>query len=450
MWILMRFWMLVLLGKALVVNGDDLNGWSSLLSKTESMTTMSCTDAANAIQQFVKDARLSAARSLAQTLPPTCEKQVSKAYIQEADMLLEILEKEEDGFQQLLTPSLKSDRAQATIDDAWICSIVDIETLVVGDYWEKCCSSLWEYSSPNRSPEQLGECFPDGIPVCCEFFEGSPSHLRLPVLRELAIRLRLTFDDYEMRFIALEQDGFLRPFDVSTVQWPAGYFLALCVAAPVKCGIPELESILTKRPANDPIAIELGSGLGASSIALAMATLTLNSEVEHSGPPLVIATDNSLRALALNTANIAANSLTEAIKVQRMDHFDMDQVQQLKQSHFGESSEEGFSLVLGSSLLSFFVDTDHPDAPLWQTLDILLHSEADKPPALALLVHSKVEPVHPPSDGTFRLVRRISGDIFEMRTRSAASSDFELSIFERCDDGCRASERTKASGEGEL
>jgi hypothetical protein len=133
-----------------------------------------------------------------------------------------------------------------------------------------------------------------------------------------------------------------------------------------------------------------------------------------------------------------------------MDHCDMEQVQQSKQSYFGDSSEEGFSLVLGSSLLSFFVDTDRPNAPLWQALNILLHSKANKPPALALLVHSKVEPVQPPSDGSFRLVRRISGDDFEMQTRSSASSDFELSVFERCNYECRASEPAQAYGEGEL
>jgi len=488
-----RFWLLLFLRNALLVvssgsdHQSDDDGWP-----LSSSTVVSCSDAATAIQQFVKDGRLSAARSLAQTIPPQCEKQVSKAYMEEADRLLETAlaaKSEDDGSslfqQQLVTSSFKSDRAQATIDDAWICSIVDTETLVKGDYWEKCCSSLWEYTvtaANNRSlllphdQHQPGECFPDGIPVCCEFFQGSPSHLRLPVLREVAIRLRVILDDREIRFLALEQDGLLRPFDVSTVQWPAGYFLALCVAAPIKCGIPQLETVLTSHSSSShhhPIAIELGSGIGASSMALAMATLSLNSQVQHSGPaPLIIATDHSLQALALSTANVAANSLSEAIKIQRMDHFDMEQVQQLKESYFGgvssddDDEDEGFSLVLGSSLLSFFVDTNHPNAPLWQALDILLHnnSKPNKPPALALLVHGKVDPIHPPSDGSFRLVGRISGDSVDMQTRSSASSDFELSIFERCsssndddDDGssrrrrASSSEPVKAaSGEGEL
>ncbi|KAL3935695.1 MAG: hypothetical protein SGBAC_008836 [Bacillariaceae sp.] len=374
-------------------------------------------------------------------------------YAEEADKLLESFGQEEDGFEQLRVSSLKSDRAQATIDDAWICSIVDTETLVVPDYWEKCCSSLSEYSA-NRSPEQLGECYPGGIPVCCEFFDGSPSHLRLPVLRELAIRLRVTLDDYEIRFISLEQDGFLRPFDVSTVQWPAGYFLSLCVAAPAKCGIPELKNIFTAtEQSRGPIALELGSGIGAASIALAMATMSLNSVVEHSGPPLVIAADNSPQALALSTANVAANSLSEAIKIQKLDHFDMEKVKQLKESYFGDGcADEGFSLVLGSSLLSFFVDTNHPNAPLWQALDILLHCNPKKPPALVLLVHTKVEPVHPPNDGSFRLVRRISGDVFDMQTRSSASSDFELSVFARYCEGCGSfdGQFVKELDEGEL
>lgn len=436
----------VFLAAVVGVNGDGLIEPTFPLPKN----AMSCDAAIETIWHLVKDKRLSASRSLAQTLPPECEKQASKIYIEQADMLLQTLQEErDDGFQQLLTLSLKSDRAQATIDDAIICSIVQADILMIDDYWEKCCSSLWEYSA-RRSSQNLDECKPDGIPVCCEFFQESPNHLRLPVLRELAIRIRVLMDNWEPGFITLEQDGFLRPFDVSTVLWPAGYFLSLCVAAPIRCGVPEVATTLANR-SKGPVAIELGSGVGASSIAFTMAALSGDNTVsaKQAEQPLIIATDNSPQAMALATANIAGNSLSNSIQVERIDHFDLEQVKKLKKSYFGNRSEDGFSLVLGSSLLSFFVDTHQPNAPLWQALDILLHSKPGHR-ALAVLVHTKVEPVHPPSDGSFRLVRRISGDVFDMKTRSSASSDFELSVFERCDADCQSSNPANVSDEGEL
>ena len=84
-------------------------------------------------------------------------------------------------------------------------------------------------------------------------------------------------------------------------------------------------------------------------------------------------------------------------------------------------------MVIGSSLQAFFDGTNDSKAPVWAALDILL--DRSNRNAIAIFSHTRSEPIEQPSNASFRLLRRISGDDFNMKTRSGESSDFELSLF---------------------
>ena len=52
--------------------------------------------------------------------------------------------------------------------------------------------------------------------------------------------------------------------------------------------------------------------------------------------------------------------------------------------------------------------------------------------AIAVFVHTKSDDsLRPPGDGSFMLVRKVSGDHFGMQTRTGESSDFEICVFQR-------------------
>jgi hypothetical protein len=128
---------------------------------------------------------------------------------------------------------------------------------------------------------------------CCVFIPGSWTYLRLPAIHEPAIRLGIPYhhnDDSQrnsnegtkasIAFLNLEQDGYLRPYDVAGILWPTGYMLSLCLGDLVGCPIPELRDLITKYQQtfiseessnadgmyqNHPLlAIELGTGIGAT------------------------------------------------------------------------------------------------------------------------------------------------------------------------------------------
>lgn len=370
----------------------------------------------DAISEAVSKGRLSMAREIGRSAPPSCQRKVAKAYTDLADKLLL-----EDGYLESVKTSLlaKDSLPFAKRDDSTTCWN-NVDPFFVAEKWDLCCSTLFEFA------DHQGECFSlDGMPLCCEMFSGSHSHLRLPALREISVTMRINLDSAATKTLSLEQDGYLRQFDASGVLWPAGYLLSLCMAAPIKCGIVELFRLLQDKIADKtgPLAIELGSGVGSSSIALALAMDSDNA----SDVPLIVATDHMPQSLALMVANIICHDVDRSITVRQLNHFNVTQVDGLVRSYFDETG--GFSLVLGSSLQSFFDGTTVPSAPLWKTLDILLSSH--DPGALALFAHTTAEPVHPPVDGSYRLIRRISGDVFQMRTRSSNSSDFEISVFQR-------------------
>lgn len=133
--------------------------------------------------------------------------------------------------------------------------------------WERCCSSL------RAEPFGGSGC---GSPACCAMGNRSRVHLRLPAIREISVRVLLPAG----RELRIEQDGFLRPFDLPTVLWPAGYLLAQWAGDEANC------AAWAGRP-----VLELGAGTGAASVAAAACGAR------------ALATDREGRALALAAAN---------------------------------------------------------------------------------------------------------------------------------------------------
>jgi hypothetical protein len=110
-----------------------------------------------------------------------------------------------------------------------------------------------------------------------------------------------------------------------------------------------------------------------------------------------------------------------------------------------DQTQHGFDIIIGSSLQSLFDGTKNVKSQLWLSLDRLL--SRSNPNALVILSHVKSgsERIQIPSSTSqqqkqqqqsgeafpFELLRRISGDQFNMKTRDGGSSDFELVILRR-------------------
>ena len=161
------------------------------------------------------------------------------------------------------------------------------------EWWQTCCSSMSVASN---------DC--SGGASCCAFANASRTFLRIPAIRELWVRVRLVTG----REIHVEQDGYLRPFDMPTVLWPAGYLLAQWASDPDNCARWRGGRVL-----------ELGAGVGVPSIAAA-----------HNCARFVFATDIAPRSLALTRANAALNGVSAtALVTRRFDWEDDTELQQL-------------------------------------------------------------------------------------------------------------------------
>ena len=186
------------------------------------------------------------------------------------------------------------------------CSKTHSDWSTVDPYqlWDESCSILPsgnmemiirpsnEFSLSSFSWQKPFSEFPPQA-QCCVFTPGSWTYLRLPAIHEPAIRLGIPYhhDDGAQQnssrstnvsttFLNLEQDGYLRPFDVAGILWPTGYMISLCLGDLVGCPIPELRVLITEYQQsfipdgtsnpdelyrNHPLlALELGTGIGAS------------------------------------------------------------------------------------------------------------------------------------------------------------------------------------------
>ena len=273
------------------------------------------------------------------------------------------------------------------------------------EQWDACCS--WIHSTKSKCTNNN---------FCCEVVEGTQHHLILPALREPKLQIRPVAARDEV--IEIEQDGMLQLYDVSGVLWPAGYLLGLCLLDPMKCGLNE---IFNDAVGNASSALELGTGVGFASIAFCK-TLIL-----HGYPLPIIAADVSKSALDLAVNNAYRNRVKDMITPIEVDYMNHDSLLMLR-----NTTNSGFDIILGSSLQSLFNGTQDAAAPLWLTVDTLL--SRDNPNALVILSHirSSEERIQVP-DGSisFELVRRISGNVFNMKTRDGNDSDFEIVILRR-------------------
>ncbi len=308
--------------------------------------------------------------------------------------------------------------------------------------WDACCSILPQHRATSDAGEMESNCAV--FNPCCEFFVGSSSYLRLPALHEPALALRVDFssitsgatnetaNNWTMR-IDLEQDGYLRLFDVAGILWPSGYLLAQCISNPKRCGIQDLLNLawFSHQSISDgPFVMELGTGVGAPSIALTLYLQHQYSYDQYRTSPPVVATDVAPHSLALTLSNAWCNGAR--LTVDFLDYDNMSSILAAKERYYPAittSEPTGFSVIMGSSLQSLFEDSHFADSSLWKALDLLL--DRKNPHALAILVHTKSNPLVPPPSGSFDLVRHISGDRLEMMTRTGDSSDFEVFLFRR-------------------
>jgi len=235
------------------------------------------------------------------------------------------------------------------------------------------------------------------------------------------------------------QDGFLRPYDVSTVLWPAGYLLARWLASPPICTALQGASVL-----------ELGAGVGLPSIAAALCGATVR------------ATDASANSLVLATLNAAANGAW--MEASKLNYTDRGQVNRERREHTLRG--RGYDWVVGASL-QFETWADE----LWPVLRTLTRccqqfgerGQAERercaarrnggeaggcnraPPAMVALVHTKGA-LHPPSvlelEG-FTLVDRLDSGRYGMhgarRHLGREVSEFEIIVLKRtcavCEEG---------------
>ena len=160
------------------------------------------------------------------------------------------------------------------------------------ELWDESCSILPRPANGISISQQDSYFGSSSQEQCCVFTPGSWTYLRLPAIHEPAIQLGISQNHYdsddnidstkisggsEVTFLNLEQDGYLRPFDVAGIMWPTGYMLSLCLGNLVGCPIPELHQLIKEYQdnfeksnsdethLNHPLlAVELGAGIGAS------------------------------------------------------------------------------------------------------------------------------------------------------------------------------------------
>lgn len=278
--------------------------------------------------------------------------------------------------------------------------------------WEACCSRL-------RSPAAPG-C--PASACSCDIGRGSRAAQLLPLLREPSVRVRL--GSSLGRVLYLEQDGFLRPFDVATVVWPAGLLLALWAADrpahantwPDGGACPYHDSSAADGDSHQRAmrVLELGAGTGVASLAAALGF----ADAAPAGVS-VLATDASDRSLSLLTANAALNGLGAVVSAQKLDWLVDADVSAAVAANGGRP----FDVVIGAALMGLAADAGR----LWPVLAAL--TEADGVVAIA---HTTATIDSPPEGAGFVEVTRLSGLDYGLRTRwSANTSDFELVLLRR-------------------
>ena len=318
----------------------------------------------------------------------------------------------------------------------------------VNGVWDESCSLLTRKSDmllrSNSNIDQIEEkteFFP-----CCELRPGNwASFSRLPALLEPVIRLVIPRSELDLPPLELnlEQDGYLRPFDVSTIFWPTGYLLSVCLGNWLQCPIVELQDVIQDQiiRAQDetypskPFALELGAGIGVPSIALSR---SIQDYIQKSGRPRsidrtwTIASDKSPQSLALTISNACDNELKDgALSAAFLDFTNMTSIKGLKDEvfpagHNNSEAPDGFSLIFGSSLQ--IRDSDQSHSMLWKSLDLLL--DTTNPRSSVLLGHTRSDTIKVPMRSA--LFQNCGCFVLDhTETRDGNESDFEICLFMR-------------------
>ena len=122
----------------------------------------------------------------------TAWRQLLDAFIQRSDALTRIHTQHRRQHEAEPLPAASNRSMQSCIPD---------DPSAYQSHWDACCSSL-------RLPPVVDGCPHD----CCALGTHTQAHLLLPALREVSMTMHLMGG----QLMTIEQDGFLRPFDVST------------------------------------------------------------------------------------------------------------------------------------------------------------------------------------------------------------------------------------------
>ena len=109
------------------------------------------------------------------------------------------------------------------------------------DAWDACCASLSAPAVRKRACEEADMSASEqsetsetaskqNEAACCVIGQGNANHLRIPAVRETSLSIRL--QNQAGTLVRLEMDGWLRPFDLPTTLWPAGYLLGQVMDQP--------------------------------------------------------------------------------------------------------------------------------------------------------------------------------------------------------------------------
>ena len=243
--------------------------------------------------------------------------------------------------------------------------------------WHECCSEHHSTCAVHQKSLR-----------CCAFGNNSRTFLRLPALREVTLELRLTTG----RVLQVEQDGFLRQFEPSTVLWPAGYLLSLWASDDRLC-------------ANHMYPVlELGAGVGAPSVAVAATCKTA-----------VLATDVSEFSQILVTANSVLNGVDHLVRFEQFNWHNETQLSDIMK-------QGPFSMIFGAA-----IKPEEWHHRLWIVLGKLC-SIPSRVETKIVLTHSIGSSLKAPR--TFVLQERISAREFGMHTMwDQQDSDFELDVY---------------------
>lgn len=274
--------------------------------------------------------------------------------------------------------------------------------LLQSQSWEACCTRLSTAMS-----KDCGASTPSSPQ--CAISSGSVASLQLPLLLEPSVALRLHDGK---RILQIDQDGFLRPFDMATVVWPAGFLLSLWSSD--RDAQHRLHLIGSGA---DPVCssglkvLDLGSGTGAAALAAA-ASLGEGASV--------MATDRANQSLALVTANAALNELRN-VRVAPLDYESDVDVASFSEAH------GPYDLILGGALMTF-VTTPR----IWPVLRSLTSGSMARGGSVVALAHTVGTIPTPPEGSGFHELERISGLEYGFHTRWASDeSDFEIVVLQR-------------------